>query len=130
VFCMDMRVLPRYPAQSVLNEIDRIKAEVEAAHGVSIEYSIVQLQESPATSPDAPLVKQLSAAISEVYSISPRPVGIGGGTVGAYLRAVGIDCAVWARIDDTAHQPNEYALLNNILGDAKVFALCLMGSGD
>jgi len=124
VFCMDMRVLPRYPAQSVLNEIDRIKAEVEAKHRVSVEYSIVQLQESPATSADAPLVKKLSGAISEVYAVSPRPSGIGGGTVGAYLRGAGIDCAVWARIDETAHHPNEYALLDNILGDAKVFAVC------
>jgi succinyl-diaminopimelate desuccinylase len=41
----------------------------------------------------------------------------------AYLRNIGIDCAVWTKTQETLHQPNEYALLENILGDAKVFAL-------
>ena len=126
VFYMDMRVLPRYSIQSVLKEIDRIKSEIEAKHKVTIEYSFAQKNESPATSAQAPLVQKLSGAIQAVYGIRSRPVGIGGGTVGSFLRAKGIDCAVWSRIDETAHQPNEYALLDNILGDAKVFALmCL-----
>jgi succinyl-diaminopimelate desuccinylase len=29
-------------------------------------------------------------------------------------------------MDDTAHQPNEYTLLANILGDAKVMALLML----
>jgi succinyl-diaminopimelate desuccinylase len=127
VFCMDMRILPRYPVKAVLAEIDRIKAEVEAKHGVKIEYSLPQSMESKATSPDAPLVGFIAGAIQEVYGIKPRPVGIGGGTVGAYLRNAGIDSAVWARIHDSAHQPNEFALLANILGDAKVMALLMLG---
>jgi succinyl-diaminopimelate desuccinylase len=128
VFYMDMRALPRYPIKSVLGEIDRIKDDVAARHKVTIEYSLVQSNESPATSAKAALVQSLSAAIVEVYGGNPRPVGIGGGTVAAYLRRIGIDCAVWARLSDSAHQPNEYVLLENILGDAKVMAL-LMTAG-
>ena len=124
-FSMDMRVLPKYPIRAVRDEIDRIKEEVAARHKVTIEYSLAQSNESPATSPDAPLVRSLSAAITEVYGVKPRPVGIGGGTVAAFLRRTGIDCAVWARLSDSAHQPNEYALLENILGDAKVMALMM-----
>jgi succinyl-diaminopimelate desuccinylase len=30
--------------------------------------------------------------------------------------------AVWAKFDGLAHQPNEYCLIENITGDAKVFA--------
>jgi succinyl-diaminopimelate desuccinylase len=126
VFCMDMRVLPRYPAKSVLAEIDRIKAEVATKHKVRVEYTIAQLMESKPTSADAPVLKSLSAAIKEVYGVNPRPIGIGGGTVGAYLRNAGIDSVVWARFDNTAHQPNEYALIANILGDAKVMARLMM----
>ncbi|MDR1899542.1 MAG: M20/M25/M40 family metallo-hydrolase, partial [Treponema sp.] len=77
----------------------------------------------------APLVKLLSQTVTEVYGVTPRPVGIGGGTVGAYLRNAGIDAAVWCRIDDTAHQPNEYALIANILGDAQVMALLMTAEG-
>jgi succinyl-diaminopimelate desuccinylase len=83
--------------------------------------------ESKPTSPDAPLIKMLGKSIEEVYGIKPGPIGIGGGTVGACLRNEGIDSAVWARIEDSAHQPNESALLSNILGDAKVMALLMTG---
>jgi succinyl-diaminopimelate desuccinylase len=123
---MDMRILPRYPVATVLAEVDRIKAEVEKKHGVAIGYTLPQSQESKPTPADAPLVKLLSEVVKEVCGVATRPIGIGGGTVGAYLRNAGIDSAVWSRMDDTAHQPNEYALLNNILEDAKVMALLML----
>jgi succinyl-diaminopimelate desuccinylase len=127
VFCMDMRVLPRYPAQTVLAAIDRIKAEVASQYKVTIDYTIPQLMESKPTAADAPVVTFLGGAIREVYGVTPRPIGVGGGTVGAYLRNAGIDSVVWSCIHNTAHQPNEYAVLENILGDAKVFALLMAG---
>ena len=126
VFCYDMRVLPQYPLKEVLEEVDRIKAKIETQYGVTVGYSIVQQQESKPTSQDAPLVKLLSKTVEEVYKNKTKPIGIGGGTVAAYLRNAGIDSAVWCRIDNTAHQPNEYALLDNILGDAKVMALMMI----
>jgi succinyl-diaminopimelate desuccinylase len=125
-FCMDMRILPRYPVATVLTEIDRIKGEVEAKHGVTIRYNTPQKVESKATPADSPLVLMLSRAVQEVYGVPTRPIGIGGGTVGAFLRNKDIHCAVWSRMDDTAHQPNEYAILANILGDAKVMALLMV----
>jgi succinyl-diaminopimelate desuccinylase len=126
VFCMDMRVLPRYPVKAVTAEIDRIKAEVEAKHGVRISYSLLQVTEAKATSPDAPFVRSLSAAVREVYGVETRCIGIGGGTAAAFFRGAGIDAAVWSRIHETAHQPNEYALVANILGDAKVMAALML----
>jgi succinyl-diaminopimelate desuccinylase len=125
VFYMDMRILPRYPVRTVLADIDRIKAEVQAKYGVAVTCTLLQRMESRPTAADAPLVKRLSRAVEQVYGVTPRPVGIGGGTVGACLRNQGIDAAVWCRIDDTAHQPNEYALIANILGDALVMALLM-----
>jgi len=122
-----MRILPRYPIKEVLAEVDRIKAKVEAKYKVTISYTLAQAKESKPTSPDAPLVKLLSKSIEEVYRVKTKPIGIGGGTVAAFLRNAGIDSAVWCRIDNTAHQPNEYALLDNILGDAKVMALLMVG---
>ncbi|MDR0602422.1 MAG: M20 family metallo-hydrolase [Treponema sp.] len=126
VFYMDMRILPRYPVKDVLAEVDRIKAEVEGRYGVKIRYTLSQCMESKPTSPGAPLVRRISSAVRDVYGTQTRPVGIGGGTVGAPLRNAGIDSAVWCRLEDTAHQPNEYALIGNILGDAKVMALLML----
>jgi len=125
-FHYDMRILPSVSVDDVFKEVDRIKAEVEARHKVTIEYKIDYRTESPPTSQDSPLVKFLSNSIKEVYKIETKTIGIGGGTFAAYLRKLGIDCAVWARFDGTAHQPNEYALLENILGDAKVMALMMI----
>jgi succinyl-diaminopimelate desuccinylase len=126
VFCYDMRILPRYPVKTVLAEVDRIKAGIEEKYKVSITCSLGQAKESKPTSPDAPVVRLLAKTVEEVYGIKTKTIGIGGGTVGAFLRNEGIDSAVWCRIDHSAHEPNEYALLENILGDAKVMALLMV----
>ena len=125
-FSMDMRILPCYPNKTVLAEIDKIKAEIEAKYKVTVTYVINNAGESKATSADASVVKILSKLVKEVYMVDTRVIGIGGGTVGAFLRNEGIDSVVWSRMDDTAHQPNEYTLMENILGDAKVMVLFMM----
>jgi succinyl-diaminopimelate desuccinylase len=127
VFYFDMRILPRYSIDTVLAEVSKAMREVEAKHKVKMSYDMAQRNESKATPPDAKVVKRLARAVKEVYGVDAKPIGIGGGTVGAYLRNDGFDCVVWARMDDTAHQPNEYAILDNIVGDAKVFASLMLG---
>ena len=77
---------------------------------------------APPTSARAPVVMALKRAIKEVYDESGRPRGIGGGTVAAFFRHAGFPAAVWSKVDETAHQPNEYCHIDNMLGDAKVFA--------
>ena len=128
VFYMDMRFLPRYTPGAVLAEIDRIKAEVESKYHVTVECKVFQSTVSKPTAADAPLVKSLSKAVTEVYGVQPKPIGIGGGTMAVALRNIGIDCAVWTKTDRSLHQPNEYTLLENIIGDAKVMALLAMGN--
>ena len=126
VFYADMRVLPRYSPEEILAEVDRIKSEIEKKYQVSVSYSLPQKMISKSTSLNAPIVKLLTKAAGEVYNVKARPIGIGGGTMAASLRNIGIDCAVWTKTDETLHQPNEYALVNNIIGDAKVIALLAM----
>jgi succinyl-diaminopimelate desuccinylase len=128
VFYMDMRILPRYPNKIVLAEIDRIKAGVEAEYGVTITYTLPQQAESKPTPADTPLVTLLANAVKETYGVKTRTIGIGGNTVGAALRNMDIPSVVWSRMEDVAHQPNEFALIANILGDAKVMARLMLGS--
>ena len=127
VFCFDMRILPQYPLDGVLAELGKKMREVEAKYGVKISHEILQRNESKATKSDAPVVVELSKAIRSVYGVQAKAIGIGGGTVGAYLRNAGYDCVVWSRLDETAHQPNESAKIGNIIGDAKVFAALIQG---
>ncbi|MDR2535578.1 MAG: M20 family metallo-hydrolase [Treponema sp.] len=123
---MDMRILPEYPVKTVLAEIDRIKTRIETKHNVTISYTVPQAMESKATPQDAPIIKLLAKAVKEVYQVNPRPIGIGGGTVAGPLRNENINAVVWSRMSHSAHQPNEYAVIDHILGNAKVMALLMM----
>ena len=124
--CFDMRILPRYPISAVLKETDRIIREIQDKHGVKIVYTLSQSMESKPTSVDSPLVKCLAKNIEAVYGVKAKPIGIGGGTVAAFMRNSGMDAVVWCRINESAHQPNEYTLVEHILGDAKIMALLML----
>lgn len=117
-FCMDCRILPCYKLSDILKEVDRCCHEVETEHGVKIEYTIPQQSESPATPVTAPVAQKLAAALKTVHNIDAKFIGIGGGTVGAELRREGIDAVVWSTLDDQAHQPNEYCIIDNLIKDA------------
>ena len=126
VFYFDMRILPVYPVSRMLEEVMKQAHAIEAEYNVKIELEVIQSNESKATPADAPVVGMLAEAVKQVYGVEARPIGIGGGTVGAYLRNAGLDCVVWSKMNETAHQPNENADIANIIGDAKVFAALAM----
>jgi succinyl-diaminopimelate desuccinylase len=123
VFCLDCRLLPTVDLDELEARIAEICKGVEQEFGVGVAYEFIQREEAaPATAADAPVVGLLARAVAEVYGVEARPVGIGGGTVAAYLRRRGLPCVVWSKMEETMHGPNESALLPNILGDAKVIA--------
>jgi succinyl-diaminopimelate desuccinylase len=123
VFYYDCRVLPRYTIEEVEAEVAAVVRRVEAAHRVKVTVESPQrAAAAPSTPVDAPVVKLLEAGVSEVYAIKGQPMGVGGGTVAAHIRRHGHSVAVWSRLDETLHGPNEYCVLSNLLGDAKVFA--------
>ncbi len=123
VFYLDCRVLPEIDLERVKARVSTVGAEVAQRFGVELEVEPVQdLQAAPATDPAAPVVLALQRAIREVYGLEGRPQGIGGGTVAAFFRQQGLPAAVWMKVSDTAHSPNEFCLLSNLVGDAKVLA--------
>ncbi len=122
VMYADCRINPCYSLDDVRKELDKRVKDVEDKYSVKIEVSEVQAESSRPTPQDAPVVKDLSDALKAVHGIAARCVGIGGGTVGAYLRNAGLDCVVWSSLDETAHQPNEYAIISNIIKDAETIA--------
>ena len=123
VFYMDCRVLPGYRLEDVLAEMRRVADDIETTFGVTIEISPVQMGQAPAaTQASAPVVLLLQGAINDVYGVDAHPIGIGGGTVAANLRKIDLPAAVWCRIGETAHQPDEHCLIANMIGNAKVYA--------
>jgi succinyl-diaminopimelate desuccinylase len=128
VFYVDCRVLPEYDLDNVLAAIRELGTEVETACGVTIDYEIVQKEQAaPATDESAPIVTRVMEAVRAVYGGNPRPMGIGGGTVAAYLRRRGYPAVVWATLEHNAHQPNERSSIAKTIGDAKVMARVLFG---
>jgi len=123
VFYMDCRILPCYSIAEVEKTAKKIIADVENEYGVKVEFSLAQHSESPATPVDSPVVKLLSEAIEKAHGQKTKCIGIGGGTVGAELRREGIDCAVWSTLNDMAHQPNEYCIIDNMIKDAVTLAV-------
>jgi succinyl-diaminopimelate desuccinylase len=123
IFYFDCRVLPRYSVKELLLLV-RAEAAVAARElGVKVRVSTEQFEQAaPPTSPGAPVVKVLSRAVRDVYGVRTSCIGIGGGTVAAFFRRAGYPAAVWGRFCGQAHQPNEYCLISNMLGDSRVYA--------
>jgi succinyl-diaminopimelate desuccinylase len=119
---MDCRILPSIDTDEVLKKIGELVDAVSSRHGVTIDCSVVTEQRSLPTPKDAPIVSSLGSAIKSVYGVETELVGVGGGTVAAPLRNEGYHTVVWSRIDATAHMPNEYCLISNLVGDSKVMA--------
>lgn len=123
IFYFDCRLLPEYELTDFLlalkSEIKRVSKEL------GVEVSLETIYEAPAapiTDPKSPVIKMLKRAIYEVYKKRARVSGIGGGTVAAFLRRKGFSAAVYSKVLETAHQPNEHILIKNMINDCKVFA--------
>jgi succinyl-diaminopimelate desuccinylase len=123
VFYMDCRILPQYHLDDVLNEIEKIIRKVEKKFSVTITISREQyVQSAHPTAVDAPVVVALQQAIRKVYHLNAFAGGVGAGTVAGYLRKMNYPAAVWSKSNMNAHQPDENCSIDNMLGDAKVFA--------
>jgi succinyl-diaminopimelate desuccinylase len=123
VMYFDCRVLPDYKISEVVKAVKALAKETEKKFKVKINISYAQHdQAAPPTSPQAPVVQAITRAMKELRKKRPKPMGIGGGTVAAYFRRAGFPAAVWATMAETAHSPDEYCLIENILDDAKIFA--------
>ncbi len=123
IFYMDCRILPGYSVDDIIDEIKTISRGLEEELQLSIQVEPVHRQDAVSPTPaDAPVVASLARAIGRVKGLEAKPMGIGGGTVAAFFRGEGLPSAVWVTSPDTAHQPNEFCPISDIISDAKVFA--------
>jgi len=128
IFYVDCRILPQYSVNEVLSASREIAASISSETDLQIEVEPVHRQDAaPPTSPDAPVVEALAGSIKRVTGRQGKAMGIGGGTVAAFFRKEGLPAAVWSTSPDSAHQPNEYCLISDIITDAKIFACLYQG---
>ncbi len=123
----DCRIMPQYDPYEVLDHIRMRANDFGAKHHVRFEITTEQMERAaPPTSADHPIVKMIAKAVKEVYGVDATAQGIGGGTCAAILRRAGYPSAVWGKMEDCAHMPDEFAPIENYIGDAKVFARIFM----
>ena len=122
IFYIDCRVLPEYKIEKVEKEILNMAKKIEKKYKVkiSIEYQ-QKAQAAPQTDPNSEIVVALKNSIKEILKVKPKVYGIGGGTVAAFFRRLNLPTVVYSKLNETAHQPNEYCYISNIISDAKVF---------
>jgi succinyl-diaminopimelate desuccinylase len=119
----DCRVLPNYDIEETLNGIHGLAEEFEKKTGATIKIEVSQKSVAPKpTDANSKIVTMLKEAIKQVRKVEPKVGGIGGGTCAAFFRKTGVPAVVWCTIDETAHQPNEYAKIENLANDAKIYA--------
>jgi succinyl-diaminopimelate desuccinylase len=127
VFYYDCRILPEVNVDKVMEVMRTVAANVDKRLGVETKVEEYLRNESPkATAQDSPVVVGLAQAIQEVYGVQARPEGIGGQTVATFFRRKGLNAAVWQRMLQMAHAPNERIAIDNLIGDTKVFAKMML----
>jgi succinyl-diaminopimelate desuccinylase len=131
IIYFDCRVLPEHDLDEILKDIHELAKTFEEKYGAKIEINVLRKSKAPLpTSPDSEIVKLLVKALKILRNISPRVGGIGGGTFATFFREIGIPAAVWSTVDETAHQVNEYAKIENLVEDAKIFAAVALLEGE
>ena len=133
-FTFDCRILPDYKLEEVLRDIDEfiedfrknlnkylVYYDRESLDEISIEYEILQRGDPSKTPKDSEIVQEIGKAIKKVLNKEPILCGMGGGTVGAFLRYRNYDTVVWGIGEETAHQPNEYIKIEDLINMAKVY---------
>ena len=125
----DCRVLPHIKLDDVINIAEKVMKDIMSRIDVKIELNIINRHDpAPSTSEESLIAKLTVKTVGEVLDIKPRFGGVGGGTFAAFFRHEGIPSVVWAQnTDGQAHQPNEYAMIEHMINNAKVFALLMMG---
>jgi succinyl-diaminopimelate desuccinylase len=123
VFYLDCRILPDYKVDEIIQEVIALKKKLARELTLKIGVKAIHRQDcAPPTPEDSPVVTTLAKAINKVTGLKAKSMGIGGGTVAAFFREAGLPAAVWSTISPTAHQPNEYCSIKNIITDAKIMA--------
>lgn len=120
---MDCRVLPDYDLKDVLSVVDEVRRKYVERDEKPIDVEVLQANSSPPTPENSEVVERLKKAIKLMRNLDAKPVGIGGNTCASFFRQYGLHTAVWATFVGNAHKPNEFCLIDNIVNDAKVFAI-------
>ena len=128
IFYYDCRILPDYNLDEVYETILYICKEFERNYNCKVEVSVV-MKDYPSylNIENNEFLEKLKELIKKHKGKEPKIVGIGGGTYAKYLREKGLNAIVWSTYNDSAHMPNEYVNINDIISDLNILIDILKG---
>jgi len=119
----DCRLLPSVNTDEFIKSVRDICSGIENKFGVKIDMEVAGRSDSGTETPIAsPVVRLVKQAVKDVNGFDAKPYGAGGMTVANRFRLKGFNAVAYSRLDDMAHQPNEYCVIDNMVNDAKVWA--------
>lgn len=125
-FHLDCRLLAPYTSEQIMAAVREAADEAEKRDQVRIRIErLYSIPAVPGTDPEAPVVAALSRAVRDQLGLEPVPVGVGGITLAADLRSLGLPVAVWAKADSLGQHSNENISITALLSAAQVFARML-----
>ncbi len=128
IFYFDCRILPDYKVDDVMAFISRNVDKIVEKYGVTVDISSLQEVIAPPPTPeDSEVVDRLRSAIQHVLKTEPKVMGIGGGTVASFFRRKGFPVAVYTKIDEVAHSPNEYIKFDDMYKNSAIAAHVMAG---
>ncbi len=123
-FSIDIRLIPKYDIEDVVTAAKNVVSRIEEEFGAEISVNEVQRHLSgKESSVESETYLALRDSVKYVTGEEPTPVGVGGATCANFFRRAGYDAYVWETGGGTLHAPNEYVEVDNIIADAKVFAV-------
>jgi succinyl-diaminopimelate desuccinylase len=127
-FACDFRVLPDYDLDEIMGEMRAVADKYEKSTGARIEISFADRTQSAAKTPeDSEIVVRLRDAIKAVRPIEPKAVGVGAATCANPFRREGHRAVAWSTIVGTAHDADEFCLIENLVFDTQVYAMLFAG---
>lgn len=122
VIYYDCRIIPEVELGRFIAEFKKLAEETAEKFGARAEVTEEAVtQAAKPTSIDEDIVQSVVRASKRVYGVNGHPTGAGGNTVAQFFRKEGLPCVVYSRLDETLHGPNEYCIIDNMVGDAKVW---------
>ncbi|MBI0584799.1 MAG: M20 family metallo-hydrolase [Methanomassiliicoccus sp.] len=122
----DIRLLPLYDPEECVKVAKEVGELFERRTGAVITIDAIRIDPAgKASRTGGEGAKALITAVDRVLGVRPRMMGIGGQTCANWFRQEGLDAYVWETLDEMAHQVNEYTRVDNLVNDAKVFAVLL-----
>jgi succinyl-diaminopimelate desuccinylase len=123
----DCRILPEYNVNEVISVIREMLKKYEDLYHVDIKMDLLQRNDATEpTSEESEAVQKLMKVLKRTRNLSPKVVGIGGGTCAAIIRRMGYQAVVWSTIDAVEHSPNEYCKVANLINDTITFAYIML----